>query len=145
MLGFPTFVCAATAVNSLNANTESLLDMEEERDKTVSTAGTVVFLGLLTMLLEGVIILLRFVTTGAFNAIVVSPCHAINHSHAPHKLPFLEGIMHLTERSTNYLSWRKLCTSQKGVQTTFLGRNYAPHRKEYKLPWEIPSKYFLFC
>ena len=118
-------MCAAIAINSLNANNESLLDVEEERDDTVSTAGTVVFLGLLTMLLEGVIILLRFVTTGAFNAIVVSPCHAINHSHAPHKLPFLEGIMHLTERSANYLSWRELCTSQKGVQITLGSISYS--------------------
>ena len=91
MLGFPTFVCAATAVNSLNANTESLLDVEEERDNTVSTAGTVVFLGHLTMLLEGGIILLRFVTKGAFNAIVVSPCHAINYCHAPYRREYKLG------------------------------------------------------
>ena len=74
MLGFPTFVCAATAVSSLNTNAVSLLGVEEARDNTVSIAGTVVFLGLLTMLLEGVIVLLRFATTGAFNAIVVSSC-----------------------------------------------------------------------
>ena len=85
MLGFPTFVCAATAVGSLNANAESLLAVENTRDITVSTAGAIVFLGLLTMLLEGVIILFRFVAQGAFNAKVVSRYIAV-----------MQLIMHLT-------------------------------------------------
>ena len=51
--------------------------MEDLRDQSIATAGTVVFLGLLTMLLEGVIILLRFCTKGVFNACMVGLSHNI--------------------------------------------------------------------
>ena len=72
MLGFPTFVCAAVAVNHLNSDAIHLRNVEDLRDNTVSAAGIVVFLGLLTMLLECVIVLLRFVTKVAVNTFVVS-------------------------------------------------------------------------
>ena len=67
MLGFPTFVCAATAVSHLNLNAIHLRHVEDSRDNTVSAAGIVVFLGLLTMLMECVIVLLRLVNKGAVN------------------------------------------------------------------------------
>ena len=72
MLGFPTFVCAAVAVNHLNSDAIHLRHVEDSRDNTVSAAGVVVFLGLLTMLIEGVIVLLRLVNEEAVNAFVVS-------------------------------------------------------------------------
>ena len=72
MLGFPTFVCAAVAVNHLNSDAIHLRHVEDLRDNTVSAAGIVVFLGLLTMLLECVVVLLRFVTKVAVNTFVVS-------------------------------------------------------------------------
>lgn len=72
MLGFPTFVCAAVAVNHLNSDAIHLRHVEDSRDNTVSAAGIVVFLGLLTMLLECVIVLLRFVIKVPVNTFVVS-------------------------------------------------------------------------
>ena len=72
MLGFPTFVCAAVAVNHLNSDAIHLRHVEDSRDNTVSAAGIVVFLGLLTMLLECVIVLLRFVIKIPVNTFVVS-------------------------------------------------------------------------
>ena len=72
MLGFPTFVCAAVAVNHLNSDAIHLRHVEDSRDNTVSAAGIVVFLGLLTMLLECVIVLLSFVIKVPVNTFVVS-------------------------------------------------------------------------
>ena len=72
MLGIPTFLCAATAVSHLNLNAIHLRHVEYSRDSTVSAAGIVVFLGLLTMLLELVMVLLRLVNKGAVNTCVVS-------------------------------------------------------------------------
>ena len=72
LLGFPTFVCAATAVSNLNSNETSLRYVEDSRDRTVSAAGIVIFLGLLTMLLEYVILSLRLVTEKSLNVFVVS-------------------------------------------------------------------------
>jgi len=72
VLGFPTFVCAAVAVNHLNSDAIHLRHVEDSRDNTVSAAGIVVFLGLLTMLLECVIVLLRFVIKIPVNTFVVS-------------------------------------------------------------------------
>lgn len=80
ILGFSAFVCAATAVNNLNANAIILraVEVEDARDRCVATAGIVVFLGLLTVLMEGAITLLRFCTNRALNAFVVGctilPC-----------------------------------------------------------------------
>lgn len=78
MLGFSAFVCAANAVNTLNANATILRDVEDSRDRGVAAAGIVVFLGLLTILMEGAITLLRFCTDRALNAFVVGctilPC-----------------------------------------------------------------------
>lgn len=62
-------MCAAIAVNHLNSNA---IDLKYSRDSTVSAAGIVVFLGLLTMLMEGVMVLLRLVNKGAVNTCVVS-------------------------------------------------------------------------
>ena len=70
-------MCAANGVNSLNANATILGDVEESRDQSVSTAGTVAFVGLLTMLLEGAIILLRFCTKGVWNSCMVGLSHII--------------------------------------------------------------------
>ena len=78
MLGLPTFVCAAVAVSNLNANAITLRDVEDSRDSTVTGAGMVGFLGLLTMLLEGVIVLLYFCTKGVLNAFVVGLSHIVS-------------------------------------------------------------------
>jgi len=59
VLGFPTFVCAAVAVNHLNLDAIHLRHVENSRDNTVSAAGIVVFMGLLTMLIECVIVFVR--------------------------------------------------------------------------------------
>ena len=64
-------MCAAVAVNTLNTNAITLRDVEDSRDQSVAAAGTVAFLGLLTMLLEGVIVLLHFCTKGVLNPYVV--------------------------------------------------------------------------
>ena len=69
-------MCAANAVNNLNANATRLRDVEDSRDRSVETAGTVVFLGLLTMLLEGVFILLRLCTKGVLIVCVVGLFYA---------------------------------------------------------------------
>lgn len=71
-MGIPTFVGAATAVNSLMANPFSLDHVVQSRDITVAAAGMVVFMGLLTMLTEGVIIGMRFCTKDVFNVHMVS-------------------------------------------------------------------------
>ena len=71
MTGFVTFVCAATAVNNLNADAISLRDVEQSRDSAVAGAGIVVFMALLAILMESVIIVLRFCTDGVWNAVVV--------------------------------------------------------------------------
>ena len=68
-------MCAAVAVNTLNTNAITLRDVEDSRDQSVAAAGTVAFLGLLTMLLEGVIVLLHFCTKGVLNPYVVGLSH----------------------------------------------------------------------
>jgi len=62
-------VCAATAVNNLNANTFGLGHVKE---KTVAATGIVVFIALLTMLIEAVIIAMRFLTKEVFSVPLVS-------------------------------------------------------------------------
>jgi len=72
VMSFAAFVCAATAVNNLNADAIiSLRDVEQSRDKAVTGAGTVVFIALLTILMESVVIALRFCTEGIWNVFVV--------------------------------------------------------------------------
>ena len=58
-MGFPTFVCAATAVNHLNGDAVILRDVEQSRDNTVTAAGMVVGVSLVSMLIEGVITVMR--------------------------------------------------------------------------------------
>ena len=70
-------MCAAVAVNTLNTNAITLRDVEDSRDQSVAAAGTVAFLGLLTMLLEGVIVLLHFCTKGVLNPYVVGLPHIV--------------------------------------------------------------------
>lgn len=70
-MGFISMVCAATAIGNLNADSISLRDVEQSRHNTVVGAGMVVGMALLTMLVEIVIIVLRFCTKGVWNAVVV--------------------------------------------------------------------------
>ena len=72
MLGLPTFVCAAVAVSNLNANATNLRDVEDSRDQSVATAGMVLGVALVSMLIEGVITAMRLCTKGGVIAFVVS-------------------------------------------------------------------------
>lgn len=74
VIGFATFICAATAVKTLNADAISLGDMEQSRDEAVTGTGIVVFMALLVILMETVIIVLRFCTDGVWSAVLVC-CH----------------------------------------------------------------------
>lgn len=74
VMGFATFVCAATAVNTLNADAVSLGNMEQSRDEAVTGTGIVVFMALLVILMETVIIVVRFCTDGVWNGVLVC-CH----------------------------------------------------------------------
>ena len=56
----------------------TLRDVEDSRDNTVTAAGMVGFVGLLTMLLEGIIVLLHFCTEGVLNAFVVGLSHIVS-------------------------------------------------------------------
>lgn len=71
MLGTIAIVCAATAVSNLNADAVNLRDVEQSRHNAIVGAGIVVGVALLTMLMESVIIVLRFSTKGIWNAVVV--------------------------------------------------------------------------
>ena len=71
VMGLAAFICAATAVNKLNTDVINLRDVEQLRDTTLTGAGMVVGVTLLTILMEGVIIVLRFCTDGVWNALVV--------------------------------------------------------------------------
>ena len=72
MLGFPTFVSAATAINHLNNDAIGLRDVEQSRDNTVTAAGMVVGVALMSMSIEGVITAMRFCTNSDAIAFVVS-------------------------------------------------------------------------
>lgn len=72
MLGFSTSVCAAVVVNHLNSNAMQLRHVEDSRDNTVSATGIVIFLGLLTVLMECVVVLLRLLRKETVNCFVVS-------------------------------------------------------------------------
>jgi len=72
VLGFSTSVCAAVAVNHLNSNAMQLRHVEDSRDNTVSATGIVIFLGLLTVLMECVVVLLRLLRKETVNCFVVS-------------------------------------------------------------------------
>ena len=72
MLGLPTFVCAAVAVGNLNANATNLRDVEQSRDNTVTAAGMLVGVALVSMLIEGVMTAMCFCTKGGVIAFVVS-------------------------------------------------------------------------
>ena len=71
-MGFPTFVCAATAVNHLNDDALILQDVEQSRDNNVTAAGMVVGVALVSMSIEGVITAMRFCRRNHVIAIVVS-------------------------------------------------------------------------
>ena len=59
-MGFPTFVCAATAINHLNDDALILQDVEQSRDNNVTAAWMVVGVALVSILIEGVITAMRF-------------------------------------------------------------------------------------
>ena len=65
-------MCAAVAVSNLNANATNLRNVEDSRDQSVTTAGMVVGVALVSMLIEGVITAMRFCTKGGVIAFVVS-------------------------------------------------------------------------
>lgn len=71
-MGFPTFVCAATAVNHLNGDALILQDVEQSRDNNVTAAWMVVGVALVSMSIEGVITAMRFCTKSRVIATVVS-------------------------------------------------------------------------
>ena len=72
MLVFSTFVSAATAINHLNDDAVSLRYVEQTRDNTVTAAGMVVGVALVSMLIEGVITAMRCCTNSGVVAFVVS-------------------------------------------------------------------------
>ena len=65
-------MCAAVAVSNLNANATNLRDVEDSRDQSVTTAGMVVGVALVSMLIEGVITAMHFYTKDGVIAFVVS-------------------------------------------------------------------------
>ena len=71
-MGIPTIVCAAIAVNHLNGDAIILRDVEQSRDNTVTAAGMVVGVALVSMLIEGVITVMRLCRRSCVIATVVS-------------------------------------------------------------------------
>ena len=71
-MGIPTIVCAAIAVIRLNSDAIILRDVEQSRDNTVTAAGMVVGVALVSMLIEGVITVMRFCRRNCVIATVVS-------------------------------------------------------------------------
>ena len=63
-------MCAAVAVSNLNATATNLV--EDSRDQSVTTAGMVLGVALVSMLIEGVITAMRLCTKGGVIAFVVS-------------------------------------------------------------------------
>ena len=88
-------MCAANAVNKLNADAISLMGMEPSRDEAVAGAGMVVGVALLTMLMESVIIVLRFCTEGVWNAVVVGCYLTLLSPHFNHALQKQKGNFYL--------------------------------------------------
>ena len=74
-MGFPTFVCAATAINHLNDDALILRDVEQSRDNNVTAAWMVVGVALVSMLIEGVITAMRFCRR---NRVVIATVVSIN-------------------------------------------------------------------
>ena len=74
-MGFPTFVCAATAINHLNDDAISLRDVEQSRDDNVTAAWMVVGVALVSMLIEGVITAMRYRRR---NCVVIATVVSIN-------------------------------------------------------------------
>ena len=65
-------MCAAVAVSNVNATATYLRDVEDSRDQSVTTAGMVVGVALVSMLIEGVITVMRLCTKGGVIGFVVS-------------------------------------------------------------------------
>ena len=131
MLGFPTFVCAAVAVNHLNSDAIHLRHVEDSRDNTVSAAGIVVFLGLLTMLLECVIVLLRFVIKVPVNTFVVSNLWNLS-------LPIWSDVNIFHSKMSGYT--KKLCISKNSKTIIALYSSLIQHIAHIIMSQHIPSE-----
>ena len=71
-MAIPTIVCAAIAVDHLNGDAIILRDVEQSRDNTVTAAGMVLGVALVSMLIESVITAMRFCRRSRVIATVVS-------------------------------------------------------------------------
>lgn len=71
-MGLPTIVCAAIAVIHLNSDVIIFRDVEQSRDNSVTAAGMILGVALVSMLIEGVITAMRLCTKGGVIGFVVS-------------------------------------------------------------------------
>ena len=71
-MGLPTIVCAAIAVIHLNSDVIIFRDVEQSRDNSVTAAGMILGVALVSMLIEGVITVMRLFRRGRVIATVVS-------------------------------------------------------------------------